>query len=73
MILGLKQPEEQLIVSDAWDRDLSCPARSHVEGDIWKRTNGEGGDVRVKGRGKYRRRRSYWHCKRKDLNKTCER
>lgn len=44
-----------------------------MEGDIWKRTNGEGGDVRVKGRGKYRGRRSYWQRKRKDLNKTCER
>lgn len=52
VVLGLEQPEEQLIISDAWDWYLSCPARGHMEGNIWKRMNGVASDVRVEGRGK---------------------
>ena len=48
-VLGFKQPKEQLIVSDAWDRDLSCPTRGQVECDIGKRMDGVASDVRVEG------------------------
>ena len=50
VVFGLEQPEEQLVIGDARDWNLSCPARGYVESNIRKRMDSEACDVGVESR-----------------------